>query len=199
VRTFGADFEHVEVRAVTGAEIDLGGQAHRHACSPGFARGSSPPRCASRTPAARPILAAWWRASARRSRTRRARSPASRHRESTRRAAFSALAAAPAAYRAAAAGRSLITFGETAGAKALYAIRPLAFPPWDAPMRVAFGSTGADGYRAYLGHVADAVMALAESLGVPVAEVPGALGRPDASPPRLVDEYLWMRVNRPGR
>lgn len=198
VRSFGPDLSTSKLRAVTGAELDLGRTAHRIALLAWLrAWGCRHLRVADSGRSSR-SLAAWWRRVG-------ASFPDPSHALTeltdaeldAAGAAFGALAAAPAAYRAAAAGPVAVAFGGTAGAKALYAIRPLAFPPWDAPMRVAFGLTGADGYRAYLGHVADGVRALAGGLGVPEAEVPAALGRPDASAPRLVDEYLWMRVNRP--
>ena len=37
--------------------------------------------------------------------------------------------------------------------------------------------------------VADALVGLSKRLGVPVPEVPAALGRPGSTPPQLVDEY----------
>ncbi len=91
-----------------------------------------------------------------------------------------------------------MSFGETAAAKALFAIRPLAFPPWDEPIRAALGLGGDAGYRSYLEQVAGALRGLAARLEVPVSAVPAALGRPGSSPPKLVDEYLWMAV-RPAR
>lgn len=114
--------------------------------------------------------------------------------------AFGALASAPAAWRASTPGRWSVAFGQTAAAKALFAIRPLAFPPWDAPIRAALGldTAGGAGYADYLEQVAGALRRLAGRLRVEVHQVPTKLGRPGSSPPRLVDEYLWMRVNRPG-
>jgi hypothetical protein len=91
-----------------------------------------------------------------------------------------------------------VTFGDTAASKALFALRPAAFPPWDEPMRAAFGWRTADAarYRRYLELSADALRGLAARLGVPVASLPRLLGRPAATPARLVDEYLWARVAR---
>ena len=111
-------------------------------------------------------------------------------------AAYAALAATPAAWRSTPAGRVSVAFGQTAAAKALFAIRPLALPPWDEPMRAVLGLVGEAGYREYLQLVAEALLGLSERLGVPVAEVPAALGRPGSTPPQLVDEYLWMRTRR---
>jgi hypothetical protein len=111
-------------------------------------------------------------------------------------AAYAALAVIPAAWRSTPAGRVSVAFGQTAAAKALFAIRPHALPPWDEPMRTVLGLVGEAGYREYLQLVADALLGLSKRLGVPVPEVPAALGRPGSTPPQLVDEYLWMRTRR---
>jgi hypothetical protein len=91
-----------------------------------------------------------------------------------------------------------VTFGSTAAAKAMFALRPQAFPPWDVPMRSAFGWTGLDPshYETFLGMSRDALDGLAQRAGVRVDELPEKLGRPDSSPARMVDEYLWMRLTR---
>jgi hypothetical protein len=114
--------------------------------------------------------------------------------------AFGALASSPAAWRSLSEGRASVSFGQTAAAKAFFAIRPLAFPPWDEPIRVALGlrGEGGSGYRSYLEQVALVLGDLADRLRVPVSRVPAALGRPRSTPPKLVDEVLWMLVNRPG-
>lgn len=111
-------------------------------------------------------------------------------------AAYAALAVIPAAWRSTPAGRVSVAFGQTAAAKALFAIRPHALPPWDEPMRAVLGLVGEAGYREYLQLVAQALLGLSKRLGVPVPEVPAALGRPGSTPPQLVDEYLWMRTRR---
>ena len=49
--------------------------------------------------------------------------------------AYAALARSPAALRASRGGDVPVSFGDTAAAKALFAIRPQAVPPWDEPMR----------------------------------------------------------------
>jgi hypothetical protein len=198
VRSFGPDLSTARLRAVTGGEVDLSVTPHRVALLAWLrAWGCRHLRVADSGRSSR-SLATWWRRfGASMPDPSRALDDLTGAELDAAAAAFGRLASAPAAYRAAVTGPVAVTFGETAAAKGLYAIRPLAFPPWDAPMRTAFGFHGAEGYRAYLERVAAATHALARALGVPVAEVPGALGRPDASPPRLVDEYLWMRVNRP--
>jgi hypothetical protein len=110
--------------------------------------------------------------------------------------AYVALARRKAATRASGRGDVAVTFGDTAASKALYALRPLAVPPWDAPMRAAFGTPHADeeGFAAYLSGSREALLGLSARLRLPVDELPVALGRPRSSPARLVDEFLWMRI-----
>lgn len=111
--------------------------------------------------------------------------------------AFGDLAARPAAWRKRTSGPVAVTFGPTAAAKALHAVRPNAFPPWDAPIREALGLGKDDvAFRHYLGLVARCLRRLSERVGVPVQGLPAALGRPRSSPPKLVDEYLWIRITR---
>ena len=112
--------------------------------------------------------------------------------------AYAALASLVAAGRAAADGDVAVTLGDTAAAKALFAFRPNAFPPWDEPIRRAFGTSRADGalYREYLELTAAALRGGAERLGVRVEELPDLLGHPSVTPARLIDEYLWLRITR---
>ncbi|MFN8234149.1 MAG: hypothetical protein U0V56_12010, partial [Actinomycetota bacterium] len=107
-----------------------------------------------------------------------------------------ALAGRQAAVRSGGRGDIAVRFGETAASKALYALRPQAVPPWDAPMRAAFGwgDTHEATFIRYLALSRDALIGLSARLGVPVDALPRALGRPRSSPARLVDEYLWMRI-----
>jgi hypothetical protein len=113
------------------------------------------------------------------------------------RLAYDDLRARPAASRSVH-GKDLdVSFGDTATAKALYALRPRAFPPWDEPIRLAFGRPG--GGAAYLRLLrlsAAALDGLARRLGVPAGDLPGLLGRPGSTPPRLIDELLLVRVAR---
>ncbi len=106
------------------------------------------------------------------------------------------LAARPAARRRHGAGEVDVTFGSTAAAKTMFALRPQAFPPWDEPMRTAFGWTGLDpsDYERFLNMSKEALDGLARRAGVPVRGLPEHLGRPDSTPARIVDEYLWMRL-----
>jgi hypothetical protein len=90
-----------------------------------------------------------------------------------------------------------VSFGDTAAAKALYALRPGVFPPWDEPIRRAFGRpAGGAAYVRLLRLSAAALTGLAARLDVAVADLPALLGRPGSTPPRLVDELLLVRVPR---
>ena len=90
-----------------------------------------------------------------------------------------------------------VRFGATAAAKALYALRPDACPPWDEPIRAHHGWDGsAASYRAALERAGAELAEAAASAGVTVAELPALIGRPESSPPRLVDEHDWLRVTR---
>jgi hypothetical protein len=112
-------------------------------------------------------------------------------------AAYEALASRPAATAVRATGPVVVTFGPTASAKALYALRPSAFPPWDAPMRDAlrFGED-AEAYARYLELCARGIRATARRAGIEPSQLPASLGRPRTTAARLVDEYLWLALTR---
>jgi hypothetical protein len=112
-------------------------------------------------------------------------------------AAYEALAIRPAATAARPRGPVVVTFGPTAASKALYALRPRAFPPWDAPMRSALGfGDDADGYARYLELCASGIRATARRAGIEPSALPRALGRPETTAARLIDEYLWLALTR---
>jgi hypothetical protein len=195
----GDDRSTAQLRAATGEELDLAVRAHRTALLVWLRSwGCRHLRVADTARSSR-ALATWW-GSNRDSlpNARRTLTAMSARELDSAAGAFGALAAAPAAWRSRPVGRASVSFGETGAAKALFAIRPLAFPPWDEPIRVALGlrGTGGPGYRSYLEQTARSLRGLADRLQVPVSRVPEALGRPGSTPPKLVDEYLWMRVNR---
>jgi hypothetical protein len=111
--------------------------------------------------------------------------------------AYLALAIRPAAFAARPSGRVAVTFGQTAASKAMYALRPATFPPWDASMRkrLALGD-GAEGYARYLRLCADGIRAIAHRAGILPDELPAAIGRPGATSARLIDEYLLRALTR---
>jgi hypothetical protein len=111
--------------------------------------------------------------------------------------AYDALRAAPAARRSVQGREFDVAFGDTATAKLLFAIRPQVFPPWDETIRLAFGRPGGgDAYVRLLRLSAAALDGLAGRLAVPVGDLPQVLGRPGSSPPKLIDEYLLIRIAR---
>lgn len=195
----GDDRSTARLREATGRELDLTLARHRAALLVWLrAWGCRHLRVADTARSSR-ALAAWWRRF-------RASLPAASRSIVDLEAdeldavadAYESLAAAPAAWRVHGEGRASVSFGETAASKALFALRPLALPPWDAPMRAAFGSGGGrgpgPGYRSYLEQTAIALRGVGRRLGVPVGELPTAVGRSDSTPPKLIDEYLWMRL-----
>jgi len=108
--------------------------------------------------------------------------------------AFDDLAARVAAARSGERGHEPVTFGPTAAAKTLFALRPRTFVPWDAPIRAGLHGDGS--YRTFLAASAEALRGFSARVGVSVEELPQKLGRPGSSPAKLVDEYLWARVTR---
>ncbi len=114
--------------------------------------------------------------------------------------AYETLARRRAAFADRSSGRVAVTFGPTAASKTLYALRPEALPPWDAPMRaaLAFGED-ADGYVRYLGLTARSIRALSRRADIDPSALPAALDRPDVSAARLIDEYLWRVLTRGDR
>lgn len=114
--------------------------------------------------------------------------------------AYHALASRPAAFARRASGLVQVSFGQTAASKAMYALRPASFPPWDAPMRAALNlGPGATGYARYLALCADAVRAIARRAGIEPEDLPAAVGRPATTAARLIDEYLWLALTRGAR
>ena len=109
--------------------------------------------------------------------------------------AYDALRAAPAARRNVQGTDVDVAFGDTATAKLLFAIRPQVFPPWDEAIRLAFGKpSGSAAYLRLLRQSAAALDGLAGRLAVPVSELPQILGRPESTPPKIVDEFLLTRI-----
>ena len=92
---------------------------------------------------------------------------------------------------------SRVTYGATGAAKALFALRPNAIPPWDDPIRAALKASGDLGsFRVYLTNVSNQLRSLATEAGRPVADLPALVGRPDSTPPKLIDEYNWIVITR---
>ena len=111
--------------------------------------------------------------------------------------AYGSLAKLVVSYRRAPRKRIPVTLGPTASAKALFAVRPHFFPPWDEMIRKELGLDGsATSYASYLAFVSQELRDLvqnAKSLGFQPAEIPALVGRPGQSFPKLIDEYLWVK------
>jgi hypothetical protein len=90
-----------------------------------------------------------------------------------------------------------VVVGDTAAAKTFFAVRPSAFLPWDDATRLSFGWWGGgSAYADFLRLAGTALQGLAARLDVSVRELPPRLGRPASSPPKFVDEFLWVRISR---
>jgi hypothetical protein len=94
--------------------------------------------------------------------------------------------------------RDPVRFGPTAAAKALCAIRPTPFRRGTNRSGGVGVGDGAAAYLHYLKVVATALQRLAALLRVPVSQLPARVGRLDSSPPKLIDEDLWIRITRDG-
>jgi hypothetical protein len=111
--------------------------------------------------------------------------------------AFESLRATQAAGWTAGGKEVELLFCDTAAAKTLFIVRPLAFLPWDEATRLAFGWWGGGLAYAELLRLAGAALDnLAARLGVPAGDLPAELGRAGSSPAKLVDEFLWVRISR---
>jgi hypothetical protein len=113
-------------------------------------------------------------------------------------ASYEALRHCPASLKQGEDGRTItVTFGPTGAAKTLFAMRPNVFAPWDESIRQAMG-WGADGasFRAYLVRSADTLRDLCSEGRIGVEDLPAIVGRPNSSPPKLIDEYNWVVYTR---
>jgi hypothetical protein len=89
-----------------------------------------------------------------------------------------------------------VSFGPTGAAKILFAIRPNAFAPWDAPIRHSFQYDGsADSYVCFLKKVNQELQQIkptCEANGFSLTELPTRLYR-KSSVPKLIDEYYYSK------
>ena len=108
--------------------------------------------------------------------------------------AYGELASAPAARRRHGGGLVDVTFGPTAAAKTLFAIRPEALLPWDKAIRDALGYDGGPAsYREAIIRARRELVEAAREAGVPTERLPELVNRPLSRPPKLVDEHDWVR------
>jgi hypothetical protein len=113
------------------------------------------------------------------------------------REAYEELRAAQAAARSLPSGDVDVLFGDTAAAKTMFVVRPEAFLPWDEPIRLAFGWTGGGAaYGDFLIRVSTAILGLASRMQISPDQMPTLLNRPNSTPAKIVDEYLWVKITR---
>lgn len=114
--------------------------------------------------------------------------------------AYDALSKRIASYRARKGHAIPISFGPTGAAKVLFAIRPHALPPWDAPIRRGLGyDTSQASYVSYLLHVKSILEELADACqrnGFELTDLPRQVGRPSSTVPKLIDEYYWVILTK---
>jgi len=194
----GVDSATVRLRSVTGGHLDLHDDGHRVALISWLRSWGCRHLRRADTDRTSEALRGWWAGWA--SRLPRDQDTLTGLGEDTLTVAglaYDDLRARPAARRSVKGTDLDVAFGDTAAAKALYALRPRAFPPWDEPIRLAFGRPGGGAaYVRLLLLAAAALDGLAGRLEVPVGDLPEILGRPGSEPPKLVDEYLWVRITR---
>lgn len=111
--------------------------------------------------------------------------------------AYGDLARRPAARRRHRNGFITVRFGPTTAAKAMYAVRPNAFLPWDDAIRKNLGyRDDAPSYRRALVRARDELTAAVHQAGIDPHELPALIGRPESTPPKLVDEHDWVRYSQ---
>ena len=98
-------------------------------------------------------------------------------------------------------GKSLsVTFGPTAAAKILFALRPKVFVAWDEPMRREFRYDGSGrSYVEFLLKIRLDLLSLRSECQTgefELSALPRELDRPYSTPAQLVGEYYWVTVTR---
>ena len=92
---------------------------------------------------------------------------------------------------------SHVEYGPVGAAKTLFAPRPNLCPPWDDYTLTRLGfDRSATSYARYLRHVRSQLEAVAAQADVTIAQLPALVGRPDSTPPKLIDEYYWVTITR---
>ena len=111
---------------------------------------------------------------------------------------FNDLAARTASTRKRRSADCPVRFGPVGAAKILFALRPDALLPWDTPIYGYFGwaGSGAD-YISFLRGVSKCLNGIEEDCvkrGITLEELPRRLDRPNSTPVKLIDEYLWVTI-----
>jgi hypothetical protein len=197
----GPDGATRRLRAATGGQVDLSDPAHRLAAITWLRAWGCRHLRRADTPLTDEAVRAWWAAwSGRIPGDDATLTGLGEDDLVSTGLAYEALRASPAARRSVQGSDLDVAFGDTAAAKLLFAIRPRVFPPWDEAIRKSFGKPGGSAaYVRMLRLSAAALEGLAGRLAVPVGELPEALGRPDSTPPKIVDEFLLIRIAKSRR
>jgi hypothetical protein len=192
----GPDGATRRLRAATGGQVDLNDEAHRRAAITWLRAWGCRHLRRADTPRTDEALRTWWATWSEQLPGGQATLTGLDEADLVSAGrAYDALRAAPAARRSVKGSDIDVAFGDTATAKLLFAVRPQVFPPWDEMIRLAFGKPGGSAaYVRLLRLSAAALDGLAGRLAVPVRELPEALGRPESTPPKIVDEFLLIRI-----
>ncbi len=113
---------------------------------------------------------------------------------------FDSLAKRRASYRQNDGRRLAVSFGPTAAAKILFALRPKVFVAWDEPLRAGLRYDGSGrSYADFLLRLREELLDLQEqcrAVKLRLEDLPEAIGRPLSTPAQLLDEYYWATVTR---
>lgn len=97
-------------------------------------------------------------------------------------------------------GESSVRIDPSGAAKILFASRPAALPPWDAPMRKIRGADGGkEGYLKYLEDVrarAHQLSHVASRMGLKITDIPELIGQKNSTVCELINKYLWVTISR---
>ena len=92
---------------------------------------------------------------------------------------------------------SKVKYGPVGAAKTLFALRPNLCPPWDdfTLSKLGFDRSAAS-YSKYLRLTVSQLQVMASQASCKIADLPALLGRPESTPPKLIDEYYWVTITR---
>jgi hypothetical protein len=93
-----------------------------------------------------------------------------------------------------------VNIGPTGAAKNLFALRPMAYPPWDIPIREKLILDGSGhSYIAYMKHIQSELTELeidCDRLGLRITELPIKMNRPSSTIAKVVDEFYWVTISK---
>jgi hypothetical protein len=93
-----------------------------------------------------------------------------------------------------------VRFGPVGTAKSLFALRPNALMPWDDDIITSLKLDGSSSsYRQYLQQAKEWLNELSKECakqGFALADLPGMIGRPKSTLPKVIDEYQWVTMTQ---